>query len=94
VYPDHQYRYRRRHALVSHQPAAWADMTTIPIWAGTLTQILIHAESGCRHSALLAARLLEQLSEASELDDDTRALCERASQRFASQGEPTHARPA
>jgi hypothetical protein len=79
--------------VVFSQFAAGAEMTNPLIWAGTLTLILIHAESGCRHSALHAARLLEQLSETPELDDETRALCERASQRFASQGE-FHARAA
>ena len=68
-------------------------MTPVPLWAGTLSLVLIHAESGCRHSALHAARLLEQLSEAPELDDDTRALYERASRRYATQG-AHHARAA
>lgn len=52
------------------------------LWAGALSLLLIHNESGCPHSALNAARLLDRLSESLELDDETRALCERASNRL------------
>lgn len=52
------------------------------LWAGALSLLLIHDESGCPHSALNAARLLDRLSESSELDDATRDLCERASNRL------------
>ncbi|WP_265949258.1 hypothetical protein [Dechloromonas sp. A34] len=52
------------------------------LWAGALSLLLIHGESGCPHSALNAARLLDRLSESSELDDATRDLCERASNRL------------
>ena len=52
------------------------------LWAGALSLLLIHDESGCPHSALHAARLLERLSESSDVDDETRALCERASHRL------------
>lgn len=52
------------------------------LWAGALSLLLIHGESGCPHSALNAARLLDRLSESSELDDETRDLCERASNRL------------
>lgn len=52
------------------------------LWAGALSLLLIHGENGCPHSALNAARLLDRLSESSELDDETRDLCERASKRL------------
>lgn len=52
------------------------------LWAGALSLLLMHNESGCPHSALNAARLLDRLSESSELDDETRDLCERASNRL------------
>ncbi len=52
------------------------------LWAGALSLLLLHCESGCPHSALNAARLLDRLCEAPELDDETRRLCERASNRL------------
>ncbi len=53
------------------------------LWAGALSLLLIHDESGCPHSALNAARILDRLCEATDLDDATRALCERASSRLS-----------
>jgi hypothetical protein len=52
------------------------------LWAGALSLVLIHAESGCPHSALNAARLLNRLCDSPELNESTRALCERASERL------------
>ena len=52
------------------------------LWAGALSLLLIHDESGCPHSALNAARLLDRLCDATDLDYETRALCERASIRL------------
>lgn len=52
------------------------------LWAGALSQVLIHDETGCPHSARHATLLLERLSDMANLDDETRALCERASRRF------------
>ena len=52
------------------------------LWAGALSLLLIHDESGCPHSALNAARLLDHLCDSPDIDDDTRALCERASSRL------------
>ena len=52
------------------------------LWAGALSLLLIHDESGCPHSTLNAARLLDRLCDATDLDDETRALCERASIRL------------
>lgn len=57
-------------------------MPTNNLWAGVLSQLLIHQETGCPHSALHAIRLLDQLSEFNDLDADVRVLCERASQRL------------
>lgn len=65
-------------------------MPSSHLWAGALSLLLIHEETGCVHSALNAARLLEQLIEIEDLDDDTRRLCERASSRLTRQ-EPRHA---
>lgn len=61
-------------------------MPSPELWAGALSLILIHDESGCPHSALNAARILDRLCAAPEIDDDTRALCERASNRLLQGG--------
>ncbi|MBL8423361.1 hypothetical protein [Accumulibacter sp.] len=53
------------------------------LWAGALSLVLIHDETGCPHSALNAARLLDRLCEMEGLDADTRNLCERASGRLS-----------
>lgn len=58
-------------------------MPAVELWAGALSLLLIHSESGCPHSALNAARLLDRLSDAPDLDDETRDLCERASHRLS-----------
>ncbi len=68
-------------------------MPSREIWAGALSLLLLHEETGCAHSALNAARLLDQICEADDVDDDTRKLCERASARLACH-EPRHACPA
>ncbi|MBI2306384.1 MAG: hypothetical protein HYU78_03695 [Rhodocyclales bacterium] len=57
-------------------------MPTNNLWAGALSQLLIHQESGCPHSARHAIRLLDQLCEFADLDAEVRLLCERASQRL------------
>jgi hypothetical protein len=57
-------------------------MLTTNLWAGALSQLLILDETGCTHSARHAIRLLDQLCESNDLDNDVRALCERASQRL------------
>ncbi|MGB5206082.1 MAG: hypothetical protein WBN76_00035 [Azonexus sp.] len=56
--------------------------------AGALSLLLIHDESGCPHSALNAARLLDHLCDSPDIDDDTRALCERASSRLTTGAAP------
>ena len=57
-------------------------MPTNNLWAGVLSQLLIHQESGCPHSARHAIRLLDQLCDCDSLDAEVRLLCERASQRI------------
>lgn len=52
------------------------------LWAGALSQLLIHQETGCPHSARHAIRLLDCLCECDELDAELRSLCERASRRL------------
>lgn len=61
------------------------------LWAGALSLLLIHDETGCIHSALNASRLLELLGELEEIDDETRGLCERASARLSLQRVNHHA---
>lgn len=58
-------------------------MPSTALWAGALSLLLIHSETGCTHAARHAARLLECLGESEGLDDNTRHLCERASQRLS-----------
>ncbi len=57
-------------------------MPTNDLWAGLLSQLLIHQETGCPHSARHAIRLLDQLCESEGLDPDVQRLCERASFRL------------
>lgn len=64
-------------------------MPTNNLWAGVLSQLLILDETGCPHSARHAIRLLEQLCEFDDLDNEVRSLCERASRRLENRlGEP------
>ena len=39
------------------------------VWAGALTLLLVHQETGCPHSARQAARLLECIAESDGLDE-------------------------
>lgn len=66
-------------------------MANSELWAGALSLLLIHHETGCPHSALNAARLLDRIGEMEDLDDATRCLCERASTRLSNGKENTHA---
>ncbi|PKO38764.1 MAG: hypothetical protein CVU31_18470 [Betaproteobacteria bacterium HGW-Betaproteobacteria-4] len=66
-------------------------MPSSELWAGALSLLLIHHETGCRHSALNAARLLDRIGALDEIDADTRNLCERASSRLSSGKEQHHA---
>ncbi|MCK6412298.1 MAG: hypothetical protein L6Q55_07725 [Azonexus sp.] len=63
-------------------------MPTPPLWAGVLSQLLIHDETGCPHSARHAIRLLDCLSEDKDIDTVTRELCERASRRLETRLDP------
>lgn len=66
-------------------------MPSSELWAGALSLLLIHHETGCPHSALNAARLLDRIGALDDLDVDTRNLCERASNRLSSTKESQHA---
>lgn len=57
-------------------------MPSTDLWAGALSQLLLHDETACPHAAGHAARLLERLSDSPDLDPATRELCERASARL------------
>nr|MBL8410054.1 hypothetical protein [Dechloromonas sp.] len=57
-------------------------MPASELWAGALSLILIHGETGCPHSARHASLLLERLCDLDQIDEATRQLCERASQRL------------
>ena len=46
-------------------------MPTTDLWAATLSMLLIHEETGCRQSALHAARMLDRISDM-DIDDETR----------------------
>ena len=50
-------------------------MPSRELWAGALSLLLLHEETGCAHSAHNAARLLDQICDADDVDDDTRKLC-------------------
>ncbi|UCV24099.1 hypothetical protein [Ferribacterium limneticum] len=66
-------------------------MPSSELWAGALSLLLIHHETGCQHSALNAARLLDRIGALADIDADTRNLCERASNRLNSGEEHHHA---
>lgn len=68
-------------------------MPTRELWAGALSLLLLHEETGCAHSALNAARLLDRISDADDVDSDIRMLCERASARLT-RPDQGHACPA
>ena len=66
-------------------------MPSSELWAGALSLLLIHHETGCPHSALNAARLLERLGAMADVDAETRNLWERASNRLSAGEEQRHA---
>lgn len=53
------------------------------LWVGALNLLLRHELSGCGHAARRAAGLLQRLAEHPGVDPETRALCERMSDRLA-----------
>lgn len=69
-------------------------MPTNNLWAGVLSQLLMLDETGCPHSARHAIRLLDRLCEFSDLDEEMRGLCERASLRLENRLSERHACPA
>ena len=81
--PGSPYLDRWRPALVPAGNGLDLAMPPPELWAGALSLLLIHGESGCPHSAINAARLLDRLCESPDLDDQTRDLYERASNRLS-----------
>lgn len=50
--------------------------------AGTLAMLLRHCLTGCPHTGLQVADLLERLADVPELDLDMRVSCEQMSQQL------------
>ncbi|MBI4740699.1 MAG: hypothetical protein HY777_03880 [Betaproteobacteria bacterium] len=69
-------------------------MPSSNLWAGALSLLLVHEETGCPQSAHNAACLLERLGKMDGVDNDTRDLCERASLRLSRIGDARNACPA
>lgn len=63
-------------------------MPGIPLWAGALSLLLQHQETGCMHAGRQAADLLERLAADDEVDALTRDLLERAASRLPGGGYP------
>lgn len=59
------------------------------LFAGALSQLLRHDLSGCPRATRNAADLLERLSCLPGLDEETRHLCDRMSERLSHSGAPT-----
>ncbi|OGS91245.1 MAG: hypothetical protein A2Z95_01950 [Gallionellales bacterium GWA2_60_18] len=55
------------------------------LYAGALNLVLRHDLNGCARSTRRAADLLERLADSSTVDDDTRSLCARMSERMLDQ---------
>ncbi len=53
------------------------------LWAGALSELLNHGETGSPQSARRAADLLTRLADSPAVDRDVRDLCERACERLA-----------
>ncbi len=66
---------------VSGLPSALAPVPA-SLWAGALSELLNHGETGCRQSAQRAVDLLTRLADSPAVDRDVRDLCERACQRL------------
>ncbi len=67
---------------VSGLPSALAPVPA-SLWAGALSELLNHGETGCRQSARRAADLLTRLADSPAVDREVRDLCERACERLA-----------
>ena len=59
------------------------------LWAGALSLLLRHHQTGCSVAARQAAALLERIAECPEVDAETRALCEDASLRLSTANQET-----
>lgn len=66
-------------------------MTPNALWAGALSLLLSHNETGCPKSAHQAAGLLDRLADDPALDRETRSLCARASDRLGENSQARHA---
>lgn len=63
-------------------------MPGIPLWAGALSLLLQHQETGCVHAGRQAADLLERLAADNDVDAATRDLLERAANRLPNAAPP------
>jgi hypothetical protein len=64
-------------------------MPNTELFAGALSQLLRHDLSGCPRATRNAANLLDRLAHLPGIDDETRDLCDRMSERLARGGAPT-----
>lgn len=58
-------------------------MPSPELWAGALSLLLRHHQTGCSLTARQAATVLDRIADSPEVDADTRALCEDASFRLS-----------
>ena len=63
-------------------------MPNTELYAGALSQLLRHDLSGCPRATRHAADLLDRLARLPGIDDETRDLCDRMSDRLARDGGP------
>lgn len=66
---------------VNGLPSALAPVPA-SLWAGALSELLNHGETGCHQSARRAVDLLTRLADCPAVDRDVRELCERACERL------------
>lgn len=62
---------------------------TQSLLAGALDHLMRYQLTGCGHSARVAAHLLDQLADQSDVNRDTRCLCGRMSEALEA-GEVSH----
>jgi hypothetical protein len=63
-------------------------MPNTELFAGALSQLLRHELSGCPRATRNAADLLDRLAALPGIDDETRELCDRMSERLDREGAP------
>lgn len=56
--------------------------TNTALLTGALDHLMRHSLTGCEHAAHQATRLLEVLSERSDVDNETRRLCGRMCEKL------------